>query len=63
LQQAGNVEQMEMLRTFNCGVGMVLAVDPDQEQQCLARLDALGEKAWRIGEVVARNDQAAVVFA
>ena len=62
LQQAGNVEQMEMLRTFNCGAGMVLAVDPDQEQQCLAQLDALGEQAWIIGEVVARDDQAAVVF-
>ncbi len=63
LQQAGNVEQREMLRTFNCGAGMVLAIDADQEQACLAKLDALGEKAWVIGEVVSRGEQAAVVFA
>jgi phosphoribosylformylglycinamidine cyclo-ligase len=62
LQQAGNVEQMEMLRTFNCGVGMVLAIDAKQEQQCLDQLQALGETAWVIGDIVTRGDQAAVVF-
>ena len=62
LQQAGNVEQLEMLRTFNCGVGMVLAVDAEQERHCLERLDALGETAWVIGDVIARENQAAVIF-
>ncbi len=62
LQQAGNVEQQEMLRTFNCGVGMVLAIDAEQEQQCLDQLAALGEDAWVVGEIVARENQAAVVF-
>jgi len=62
LQQAGNVEQMEMLRTFNCGVGMVLAIDARQEQQCLDQLQALGETAWVVGDIVSREDQAAVVF-
>ena len=63
LQQAGNVEQMEMLRTFNCGVGMILAIDAKQEQQCLEQLLALGETAWVIGDIVPRGDQAAVIFA
>lgn len=62
LQKAGNVEQLEMLRTFNCGVGMVLAVDAEQEQHCLERLDALGETAWVIGDVIPREDQDAVIF-
>jgi phosphoribosylformylglycinamidine cyclo-ligase len=62
LQQAGNVEQLEMLRTFNCGVGMVLAIDGGQEQQCLDQLEALGETAWVIGDIVTRGDQPAVVF-
>jgi len=62
LQQAGNVEQLEMLRTFNCGVGMVLAVDAEQERQCLEQLHALGETAWVIGEVIPRENQAAVIF-
>ena len=62
LQQAGNVEQLEMLRTFNCGAGMVLAVDAEQERHCLERLDALGETAWVIGDVIPRENQAAVIF-
>jgi len=62
LQQAGNVEQLEMLRTFNCGVGMVLAIDRRQEQQCLDQLETLGETAWVIGDIVTRGDQPAVVF-
>ena len=62
LQQAGNVERLEMLRTFNCGVGMVLAIDASQEQQCLEQLGMLGETAWVIGDVVTRGDQPAVVF-
>jgi phosphoribosylformylglycinamidine cyclo-ligase len=53
---------MEMLRTFNCGVGMVLAIDAQQEQQCLDQLRALGETAWVIGDIVSRGDQAAVIF-
>ena len=62
LQHNGNIEQMEMLRTFNCGVGMVLAIDAQHEQQCLDQLQALGETAWVIGDIVTRGDQAAVVF-
>ncbi len=62
LQQTGNIELTEMLRTFNCGVGMVLAVDPADEQSCLARLETLGEEAWVIGEVGARGDGSAVEF-
>jgi len=62
LQKAGNVEQLEMLRTFNCGVGMVLAVDAEQERHCLERLEALGETAWVIGDVIPRENQAAVIF-
>ena len=63
LQQAGNVEQQEMLRTFNCGVGMLLAVDAELEQPILQKLQALGEDAWVIGEVVERSGQAAGIFA
>ena len=62
LQQAGNIEQLEMLRTFNCGVGLVLAIDAEREQSCLEQLHALGENAWVIGEVIPRENNAAVVF-
>jgi phosphoribosylformylglycinamidine cyclo-ligase len=62
LQDAGNIKQREMLRTFNCGVGMVLAVDEAEAQGCIDILTAQGEQAWRIGRIIERNNGEAVVF-
>ncbi len=62
LQQAGGVSDAEMRRTFNCGVGMVLAVDPDLADTTLRALRDLGETAWTLGEIIERQDEA-VVFA
>jgi len=63
LQTHGRVEEFEMLRTFNCGVGMVLAIDAEREQECLTRLESLGEIAWVIGDIVDRGDNPAVIVA
>ncbi|EAW39688.1 phosphoribosylaminoimidazole synthetase [marine gamma proteobacterium HTCC2080] len=52
LQQGGNVEQFEMLRTFNCGVGMVLVVAAEHAQPTLNHLAGDGINAWQIGDVV-----------
>lgn len=52
LQQGGNVEQYEMLRTFNCGVGMVVVVAADQAQPTLDHLASTGINAWQIGDIV-----------
>ena len=62
MQQGGNVEKLEMLRTFNCGVGMVLAIDAELEQPVLQKLHALGEDAWTIGDIVETPGQATVIF-
>jgi phosphoribosylformylglycinamidine cyclo-ligase len=51
LQSAGNVESTEMYRTFNCGVGMVVAVPADQADAAIVLLEAEGEKAWKIGSI------------
>lgn len=56
LQEQGNIEDREMYRTFNCGLGMVLVVDADKAEQCIAELIGLGEKAWLIGETVGGSD-------
>ena len=53
LQAQGNIEPEEMARTFNCGVGMVLAVAPDQVDGVSRDLEVAGETVFRIGEVVA----------
>jgi len=54
LQQAGNVEPDEMLRTFNCGIGMCVVVAATDAATAMAQLQASGETVWRIGEIVAR---------
>ncbi len=54
LQQAGNVEAGEMLRTFNCGIGMCVVVAAADAAAAKAQLEAAGETVWRIGEIVAR---------
>ncbi|OCA53363.1 phosphoribosylformylglycinamidine cyclo-ligase [Photorhabdus namnaonensis] len=51
LQQTGNVSRHEMYRTFNCGVGMVIALPPTAVEQAIELLTAAGEKAWRIGSI------------
>lgn len=51
LRDAGNVERDEMYRTFNMGIGMVLAVPCTQAEEVIDRLNGLGEQAWMIGEV------------
>jgi phosphoribosylformylglycinamidine cyclo-ligase len=51
LQAQGNIEPEEMARTFNCGIGMVLAVAPEKAEAVLERLEAVGETAFRVGEI------------
>lgn len=51
LQDAGNIPSEEMYRTFNCGIGMVLIVAPEDTEDILNRLHGLGEQAWLIGHV------------
>jgi len=51
LRDAGNVERDEMYRTFNMGIGMVLAVAEHDAEDMLDRLNGLGERAWVIGEI------------
>lgn len=55
LQQAGNIETHEMYRTFNCGVGLVIAVPAAQQDAVVAKLQQEGEHAWVIGSVEAAN--------
>jgi phosphoribosylformylglycinamidine cyclo-ligase len=54
LQQQGNVADAEMHRVFNCGIGMAMVVASGDAARALAELDASGERAQRIGTIVAR---------
>jgi phosphoribosylformylglycinamidine cyclo-ligase len=52
IRQGGSVEEEEMLRTFNNGVGMILAVPAGEVKGVIARLKRWKEKAYPIGEIV-----------
>jgi phosphoribosylformylglycinamidine cyclo-ligase len=52
LQQKAGVDDEEMYRDFNMGIGMVLAVPAKQADALIKKATKLGEKAYRIGEIV-----------
>ncbi|EPL6453106.1 phosphoribosylformylglycinamidine cyclo-ligase [Providencia rettgeri] len=51
LQHAGDVTTHEMYRTFNCGVGIIIALPQSEVNAALALLTSLGENAWQIGSI------------
>ncbi|MBA2669185.1 MAG: phosphoribosylformylglycinamidine cyclo-ligase, partial [Gemmatimonadetes bacterium] len=52
LQRAGGIQEREMFRAFNMGIGMVAVVEPSRARTVLASLEASGERAWAAGTVV-----------
>ncbi|WP_367680246.1 phosphoribosylformylglycinamidine cyclo-ligase [Candidatus Fukatsuia anoeciicola] len=56
LQQTGNVSRYEMYRTFNCGVGMMIALPEKQVNQAIKLLRDSGEQVWKIGIITASMD-------
>jgi phosphoribosylformylglycinamidine cyclo-ligase len=55
LRQGGNIDELEMYRTFNYGVGMTLVVPGKEVDDILGRLGGLNENAYVIGEIVKRG--------
>jgi phosphoribosylformylglycinamidine cyclo-ligase len=53
LQAQGNIEPEEMARTFNCGIGMVIAVAPDDAAGVIANLESAGETVHQVGHIAA----------
>jgi phosphoribosylformylglycinamidine cyclo-ligase len=64
IQMLAELPEEEMLRVFNCGIGMILAVPQRQVEDISQRLHGLGERAYRIGEVERKDadDGPALVF-
>ncbi len=58
LQSQGNIEDSEMYRTFNCGIGMVICVPGNESDAAMKTLDALGEAPRLIGQVKRRPSDA-----
>ena len=51
LQLQGELPDEEMLRVFNCGIGMIAVVPREEAQEVIERLQAVGERAYHIGEI------------
>ncbi|CAN7444902.1 phosphoribosylformylglycinamidine cyclo-ligase [Bosea sp. LjRoot237] len=62
LASVGGVAEREMLRTFNCGIGMIVVAEAAQADAVMAALAEAGEKPVRLGEVTARGADEAVVY-
>ncbi len=54
LQEKGGVEDAEMHRVFNCGIGMVVIVNAADAAAAKAQLESTGETVYQLGEIVAR---------
>jgi phosphoribosylformylglycinamidine cyclo-ligase len=55
LQGAGKLSFKEMMRTFNNGIGLVMAVEKEAVEEVISRLKAMGESAFHLGEVKLRG--------
>ncbi len=53
IQEKGNIEEQMMYNTYNMGLGMVLAFDPEDADQAIAAIKAAGETAYVVGEAKA----------
>ena len=60
LQKTAGIDDFEMNRTFNNGIGMVVVVDAGNAQATAKTLRDAGESVWEIGTIAARGDGAAV---
>jgi phosphoribosylformylglycinamidine cyclo-ligase len=61
LQDTAGIDDLEMNRTFNNGIGMVLVVSAAQAPAVAATLQAAGEQVYTIGNIAERRNGAAVV--
>ena len=63
LQATAGIDDIEMNRTFNNGIGMVVVVDAAEAERCAATLRASGEQVYTIGRIAVQGEGAQVVVA
>lgn len=61
LAREGGIDEKMMYNTYNCGLGMILAVDPADEKAALAAIEAAGEKAYVVGNIQAGSGSVTLV--
>jgi len=56
VMKLGGIAEAEMGRTFNCGIGMIVVVSPDEADRVKSVLEKAGETVWQIGRLRDRKD-------
>ncbi len=56
IKKHGNISENEMIRIFNNGIGMILVVSKDDTEEIIARINGMGEHAYNIGWIEAREE-------
>jgi phosphoribosylformylglycinamidine cyclo-ligase len=62
LSRSAGIAEREMLRTFNCGLGLIAIVSPDKADGAIAAFNSHGERAMRIGTLVAGEGEGKVRY-
>ncbi|HEY0107751.1 MAG TPA: phosphoribosylformylglycinamidine cyclo-ligase [Rhizomicrobium sp.] len=62
LSRAAGIEEREMLRTFNCGLGFMAVVAIESSGHVIDAFQESGEKAWRVGSLVKGEGEGKVVY-
>ncbi|MCK4460777.1 MAG: phosphoribosylformylglycinamidine cyclo-ligase, partial [candidate division Zixibacteria bacterium] len=52
LREKGNIDPVDIYRTFNMGIGYILVIDATEADAVIARIGEMGEKVYRIGRIV-----------
>ncbi len=63
LQEKGNIAEDELLRTFNCGIGMIICIPAETKEAAIQQLNDAGEQAFCIGQITSRGDGEQVTYA
>ena len=61
LQQQGHIDDIEMLRTFNCGIGLCVVVDKEEAEQVIKQFEAQHIDAWVVGKTTPHAGQDVVI--
>src|SRR6266576_3066689 len=62
LAEQGSIAELELLRTFNCGIGMIAIVEPDSVDRVTEILTECGESVALLGEVIPAAGELRVVY-
>lgn len=61
LQREGNIDDSEMWRTFNCGIGMIICVAKENTAITIKTLQQLGEHPWQVGSIKSSSSRVPIV--